>query len=320
MPRQVPFDMLQDMQRGCTTLCVLIRFDPVQPGFDPYFVTTLDQDVRYDDLTGEQDYLAKIGMVPSTQITNADLSVDGGDASGLLPMYDTPISEADIIAGAYDFAQFTAYLVDYLKPEPGRHVVLAHGTTGRNTVTDGGLAFFTELDGLSQKLRQSLTEKFSLGCRATYGSQPGGPDRYPCMKDVSGDWQAAVVATVGVESNRTLTTTGLTPPYGGVPGMLRWTSGANAGRENEVEAFEDVAGVQTIDLTFPTMFPMQAGDTFEFRDDCSKTEAACKERGNYQWYRGEPKIPVADAGQIAVPGASAGVGTGASTSTEYQAE
>ena len=35
-----------------------------------------------------------------------------------------------------------------------------------------------------------------------------------------------------------------------------------------------------------------------------------KARGNWANFRGEPNIPVGDAGQIAVPGASAGIGTG----------
>lgn len=318
MPRTIPLDMLLDLQRGGTTLCMLLRVDPVQPGFEPYFVTSLDQDVVYDDGDGEQTYLAKIALVPSTQISESNLSVDGGDVSSLLPLYDTPISEADIVAGAYDFASFTAYLVDYTQLTPGRHIILSHGTTGRNTITDGGLAFLEELRGLSQTLLQSLTEKWSLGCRATFGSQPGGPDRFPCNFDAEALWEPGTVEGVGLETNREFTTSGLTPEFGGKPGMVRWITGANAGREYEVEDYENDSGGITIGLTFPTMFPMQVGDTFEFRDDCEKTKAACLERDNYPNYRGEPDIPVADAGQIAAPGASAGIGTGATVTTEYQ--
>lgn len=318
--RNVPFDMLQDMRRGCTTLCDLVRFDPADPAYPSYFVTSLDQDVPYDDGTGEQRYLARIGFERSTLIANADLSVDGGDASSLMPVYDTPISEADIIAGAYDFGTYTAYLVDYQKLTPGRHVVIGHGPTGRYTVTDGGLSVLTEMRGLSQALRQSLTEKWSLGCRATFGSQPGGVDRYPCNFDADALWEPGAVDTVGLETNRTFTTSGLAPAFGGVPGMLRWLTGANAGRTYEVEEFADVSGVQTIGLAFPSMFPIAGGDTFEFRDDCPKTWEACGARSNRANYRAEPHIPVSDAGQIAVPGASAGIGTGATVTTEYQAE
>jgi uncharacterized phage protein (TIGR02218 family) len=316
MPRFIPYPLLQDIQRECTTLCVLIRFDPVQPGFSPYGVTGLDQDVTYDDGTGPLEYSAPVGAELSTIIATADLSVDGGNNSSLLPVFDTPISEADIVAGAYDFATFTCYLVNYKALDKG-HVVIGYGTTGRNTITDGGLSVLQEMRGLAQALKQSLTEKWSLGCRATFGSQPGGVDRYPCNFDADALWEAGVVDSVGLETNRTFVTSGLNPPYGGEPGMVRWTSGANTGRQYEVESFEDVAGVITIDLTFPTMFPITAADTFDFRDDCPKTEQACKDRDNYENYRGEPKIPVSDAGQIAAPGASAGVGTGATVTTDY---
>lgn len=319
MPKYIPAQLLSDIRRDTTTLCGLIRIDPVQPGYDSYGAALLDIPVTYDDGISELVYQAIIGAQPSTLVFGSDLSIDGGDATSLLPEYDFPISEADIVAGAYDFARFTLYKVNYRNLAAG-HEVVAHGTLGRFTVNDDGLSFTKELRGLTQQLKQSLTEKWSLGCRATFGSQPGGPDRYPCMFDADTLWEEGEVESVGLENTRTLVTSGLDPAYGGAPGMLRWLTGRNAGRTYEVEEFEDDEGEQTIGLAFPTMFPIEAGDTFEFRDDCPKTPDACKARSNYQWYRGESKIPVSDAGQIAVPGASAGIGTGATVTTEYQAE
>jgi len=319
MPKNIPAQLLSDMRQGETTLCGLIRIDPVQPGVPSYGAALLDVPVAYDDGISELVYQAMIGGQPSTLVFGSDLAVDGGEATSLLPEFDVPVSEADIVAGAYDFARFTLYKVNYRNLAAG-HEVVAHGTLGRFTVNDDGLSFTKELRGLTQKLKQSLTEKWSLGCRATFGSQPGGPDRFPCMYDTDPLWQEAVVESVGLENTRTLITSGLTPPFGGAPGMLRWLTGRNAGRTYEVEDFTDAAGVQTIGLAFNTMFPIQVGDEFEHRDDCPKTPEACKARNNWQWYRGESKIPVSDAGQIAVPGASAGIGTGAAVTTEYQPE
>lgn len=316
MPRHVPYDMLQDLQRGLTTLCLLIRFTPVQPGFATYGVALHDQPLTYDNGDGALPYSPVVAMEPSTLVTSADLSVDGGQGAGLVPAFDTPISEADLISGAYDGCRFEAYIVDYRNLTPGRHILLESGTTGQVTLTDGGLAFTQELRGKAQALLQSITEKWSLGCRAIFGSQPIGTpgaavtERFPCMFDVDTLWEEGEVDTVGLETTQTFTTSGLAPAYGGNPGLVRWLTGANAGRENEVDEFDDVAGVITIGLTHPAMFPIQAGDTFEFRDDCPKTKAACKARGNWPYFRGEPNIPVGDAGQAAVPGASAGIGTG----------
>lgn len=316
MPRQIPYDMLQDLQRGVTTHCLLIRFMPVQPGYAEYGMALLDEAVTYDDGDGELDYSPVIAMQPSTLVFGADLSVDGGEGAGLVPEFDTPISDEDLIAGAYDFCRFRAYIVDYRKLTPGRHILLSEGTTGQVRLTEGGLAFVQELRGKAQNLLQSITEKWSLSCRATFGSHPIGTgggvieERYPCNYDAESLWEPGAVESVGIENTQTFTTSGLSPQFGGNPGKVRWLTGRNAGRENEVDQFDEAGGVQTIGLTFPTMFPIQTGDTFDFRDDCPKTKAACKARENWPNFRGEPNIPVGDAGQISTPGASAGLGTG----------
>ena len=325
MPRNIPIQLKGALQQDATTTCTLIRVDPVRVEFPSYGAALLDVSVIYDDGIGELVYQPIIGAQPSTLVTGADLSVDGGTAANLMPEFDFPISEADIVAGAYDFARFTAYLVDYENLAAG-HVILAKGTLGQFTVTDQGLSFTHEMRGLSQSLKQSITEKWSIGCRATFGSKPIGTgggaieERFPCNFDAEALWEEGAVATVGIESNQSFTTSGLSPVYGGNPGKVRWLTGRNAGRENEVDEFEDDAGVITIGLTFPTMFPVEVDDTFEFRDDCPHTPDACKARGNWANYRGEPNIPVGDAGQASVPGASAGIGTGGRLSVTTDAE
>ena len=497
MPRHIPYDMLQDLQLGITTHCLLIRFIPAQPGYAEYGMALHDQPIKYDDGDGLLDYSPVVAMQPSTMLASADLSVDGGEGAGLVPEFDTPISENDVVAGGYDFCRFRAYLVDYRKLSPGRHVLLQEGTTGQMRLTDVGLAFTQELRGKAQALLQSITEKWSLMCRATFGSQSTGEyfretevtngeftanasgwtladagnasvswsssegfttpgcirvqgsnplkghgtvtsgiypttpgitissravaraipvplagargkswlsiiwvdgggspvgspadgavlnhegnegwmmpsvravapsgaagfriqvhgetgvgflggasmyldnvrcsysdpsiappagarmERFPCSYDDTLLWQPGEVETVGLESSIAFTTSGLAPAYGGNPGKVRWLTGRNAGREYEVDTFEDDSGDQTIGLTFPTMFPIEVGDTFEFRDDCPKTKAACKARGNWANFRGEPNIPVGDAGQASVPGASAGIGTGGRLTGESREE
>lgn len=479
MPRQIPIELQQHLAGSHTTYCILVKITPVQPGYPAYGVTTLDADITYDDGSGPLLYSAAVGTELTTIASSSDLSVDVGESRSLMPVYDIPVSEADLIRGAYDFAKFAAYLVNYEDLTAGRHTLLQTGTLGRNTVTDSGLSFTAELRGLAQGLRQTITEKWSLSCRATFGSKPKGvysmpvsisnagfelgnasgwtlgdgmavttsakksgayglecsggtgeifavhesvpvaqgrsitascmyhqgaassgknpgqvallwyddamvqigapslgniidsssggfqrssvtatvpagasrvsiagrvfrnqsnscyfddfswdlsidnlvappgavTERYPCMYDSDSLWQPGQVTGVGLETTRTFTTSGLTPPFGGVPGMVRWLTGRNTGREDEVEGFAQNDGPQTIDLTFTTMFPIQVGDTFEFRDDCPKTPTACKARSNWQWYRAEPTIPVADNGAIAA-GSIAGSAGNVTTTTE----
>ena len=312
MPRTIPVALQEHLDGDATTTCTLLRVDPVMPGIPSYGAALLDQPVTYDDGNGELVYQAIIGAQPSAIIYSSDLSIDGGNATNLLPEFDFPISEADIMAGAYDFAEYTLYLVNYADLSQG-HVLLSRGTLGRFYVNNDGLSFTHEMRSLAQALKQSITEKWSIGCRATFGSQAAADsntgrivERFPCNYPADDLWEPGTVVAVGLENNQSFTPTALSPPFGGNPGKVRWLTGANAGRENEVDQF-DSGG---IGLTFPTAYPIQVGDTFLFRDDCPKTPEACKVRDNWENYRGEPNIPVGDAGQIAVPGASAGIGTG----------
>lgn len=296
MPREIPIALQQDLASGATTMCVLLKIVPVQPGFDPFGVTTLDTDITFDDGNGPLLYSAAIGTEVSTLRNQADLSVGGGEAKQLMPLFDTPADEADIAAGAYDYAKFFAYMVNYEDLSKG-FIKLQKGTTGRNTVTESGLSWTTELRGLTQNLKQTITEKWSISCRAVFGSQESSAQsRYPCLFDAEALWQSSVVTDVGLDTTQQFTATGLTPTYGGVPGLVRWTSGANAGRTDEAESFN--AGV--IGLTFGSSYPIAIGDEFDFRDDCPKTPEACKARNNWQNYRGEPTIPVADNGSITI--------------------
>ena len=305
MARNIPIQLLQHLGGGATTMCAVVKITPVQPGYAEYGVTSHDLDVLYDDLvSGPLNYSAAIGTEPSSLVASSDMSVAGGESRQLMPVFDTPASEEDMVAGAYDFAKFVIYLVNYKDLTPGRHILLQTGTLGRNTITDNGLSWTTELRGLTQALKQSITEKWSLSCRATFGSMPVGTgggvkeERSPCKFDASVLWEPGTVTGQGLDVSQSFTTTGLDPAYGGAPGTVRWLTGRNAGRTDEVESFDEDGAVQTIGLTFGSMFPVEVGDTFEFRDDCPKTIVACKARDNFPNYRGEPSIPVSDNGAL----------------------
>ena len=101
------------LQGDATTTTILIRFDPATPGFSSYGATLLDRNVVYDDGVSEVEYLAPIGMQPPSLMGDAALDAGLDTTEHLLPEFDFPISEEDIRAGAYDFAKYTAYLVNY---------------------------------------------------------------------------------------------------------------------------------------------------------------------------------------------------------------
>lgn len=312
--RTISVELQAHLDSGATTTTLLLRIDPVTPGYPSIGATLLDRDVVYDDGDGEVTYKATIGMVPANIVSSASMEVGNTEIQHLLPETDLPISEADISAGVYDFASYTLMLVNYEDLSMG-HVIMpsGHGQLGQMR-QENGLSFWTELTALLKLLKQSIVEKDSLTCRAIFGSQPIGTvgaeqtQRFPCGKDTTGMWVAGTVSAVGLETNRAFTAGALgaaADVY--VPGMLKWLTGANAGRSYEVES-QTSGGL--IGLTFETMFPIEIGDTFEIRPDCTKWKDGnngCKFHFGTEWvlhYRGEPLIPVADADQINAPGAS----------------
>jgi len=311
--RAVSSALQAHLDSGSTTVTLLLRIDPVTEGYAPFGAALLDREVVYDDGDGPIAYSPLIGMVPANIVSSASMEVGNTELQHLLPEADLPISEADIAAGVYDFAWYSLYLVNYEDLSMG-HIVMpaGHGQLGQMRM-ESGLSFWSELTELTKLLKQSIVEKDSLTCRAIFGSQPKGSgapveQRFPCGKDTTGMWVEKTVTAVGAESNRTFTASALGAAAGTyVPGMVRWLTGANTGRSIEVEE-QEADG--TIDLTFETMFPIEVGDTFEIRPDCTKQvngPNGCKFHFATEWvlhFRGEPLIPVADADQINAPGAS----------------
>lgn len=306
--RIIPIALQEHLDGDATTVCLLVRIEPVAPGFDPVGVTTLDRDVTFDAGSGALLYRAAVGMDSSARTAATDMSVDNSEGTSLVPEFDVPVSERDLIAGAYDYARWVSYLVNY--EDTTQFVELARGELGQVRVLNG-LSFTFELLGMTKRLKQSIVEKDSLRCRAIFGSQAQGSgapvtQRFPCGFDTVGLWSPGEVITVGEENTISFETDLAQADGFFKPGMLKWLTGPNAGRTYEVEDF----AVAVVWLTFPTMFPVEPGDAFEIRPDCTKWKDdanGCKAWWGGDWvlhYRGEPYIPVGDTGQVNAPGAS----------------
>lgn len=315
MGRSIPIQMQSALESGATTMCLLMRIDPI--GADSFGASMTNKTLVYDDGAGELTYSAYVGMQPASLLFTNDLSVDNSDFQGLLPEFDFPINEADIQAGVYDDARFTLYLVNYTDLSTASHIVIDYGTLGKMRTKDG-LSFWEELRGLSQKLKQTICARDSLTCRARLGSQPIGTgggvyeEREYCGIDLSGYWESGTVLAPGAEPHYSFTTTmplveesgaSITDYY--APGMVRWLTGRNTGKEQEIEANTSTS----ISLAFRTPFPVEAGDTFEYRRDCNKfardASKGCPSHWGAEWvshFRGEPDIPIGDAIANTVPG------------------
>jgi len=84
-----------------------------------------------------------------------------------------------------------------------------------------------------------------------------------------------------------------------VPGVVEWLTGANTGRQNEIEEY--VAATRQITLVIPTYQTIAPGDTFRIRRDCDKSKAMCISYLNLLNMRAEPELPRADGSDIQSP-------------------
>lgn len=317
MSRTIPIALQSHLDTGTTTICGILRIEPVRPGYGVIGLTDLDRDVVYDDGDGEVTYLAPVGFTASAYVATADFAVDNAETKSLFPEFDIPqLTEADINAGAYDYARYKLMLVNYDDLTQG-HTTLSTGTLGEMRTVDG-LAFMGELRSLFQQFRQSIVERDSLTCRATFGSQAADSpnaatapkiERFPCGVVVDGLWQEGAVTQLGVEGTRVFRDANLISGVNAfAPGIVEWLTGANAGRQQEVEGNTE-GGLIT--LAFPTAFDIAEGDTFRIRPDCTKAwggDRSCYSYNNRLNFRGEPFIPVGDAGATSIPGAASGSG------------
>lgn len=312
MPKTIPAQLVAHKALPATTLTSCIRMGPLPDG-SYVALTMLDRAIDYDlnDGVGVLTYHARTGIDLSQFVASADLSVDNAEASTLQeqPTWpNTGITEAMIDRGDLRGVEFIVFEVNYNDLTPGRHEEFSSGLIGEVRLLPGGL-IVPELRDWSNVLTQaSVNQLYLKTCRATFGSQPIGTgggvveERYPCMYDLTPEWVNGTVTAIGAEVTRDFTASGLAQAADYfAPGLVEWLTGDNAGMSREIEAF-GLGGVVT--LRNLSRQPIQVGDTFRIRRQCSKKwtgHNSCKDTfANQQWFRGEPNIPDASANTLSV--------------------
>lgn len=295
--RTIPSALLDKKKSDSSTLCYIIKISPINGG-NIVGLTTLNKDVIYNDGSGLLTYSAPVGFQPANIMETADVSVDNTEFKSLFPEYDVGISEEDMIAGVYDYADFIFYEVDYQDLSAGHWVVMS-GKLGQMKSSDG-ITSFGELRSLMSGLRKSIVEKDSRTCRAKFGSQSGdlGVVSY-CGYNADALWINGTVSSLSLEITRVFSCNTLTQEDGFFkPGLIQFLTGNNAGRYYEIEEFS----ATVLTLAFESFKPIQIGDTFRIRQDCSKQardeKHGCKYFHGSNWplsFRGEPDIPIGEA-------------------------
>ena len=257
---------------GLTTLATcwkITREDSTELGFTDHDELLTIDSVDYDSIAG---------FTPTTVENKSNMSVDNLDVEG--QVFPSKITEEDLLAGLYDYAEIEIFIVNYEDLAQGK-LVVKRGRLGE--VTLNSQMFQAEVRGLTQHLSQTIGDVFSPSCRAILGDSK-------CKVALAGFTVSATVSEV--VNNQTFKATALTEVAGWYTGgEVEWTSGNNDGRKMEVKEF---ASTQVV-LALPMGKSIQVGDTFDIIAGCDKTRETCQSKfSNIINFRGEPDVPGTD--------------------------
>jgi uncharacterized phage protein (TIGR02218 family) len=228
-----------------------------------------------DIVVSEVLYKAASGWTPSAIKSTSTLSVDKLEIEGLLSA--TSITEGDLMAGKYDFAEIEIFMVNYNDISIGK-LKLRRGWLGEVSIERG--QFIAEVRGLTHLLSQTIGELYSPSCRASFGDNQCKIDA--AVYTVSG-------AITSVSSNYIFADFTRAEAGGTYNcGKITFTSGANNGISMEIKEFM-AGGKFTLMLAMP--YNLAIGDNYSLTQGCDKTLAICANLyNNVINFRGEPHI------------------------------
>jgi uncharacterized phage protein (TIGR02218 family) len=282
-------ELEEHIQSGVTTLCWcwrLRRNDGVALGF-----TDHDRDLVFDGTKFE----AAAGFTASEIRDGVGLAVDNLEVESALS--SERLREADILAGYYDDARVEIWRVNWQAPE--QRVVVRVGSLGE--VRRNGQAFTGEIRGLAHYLQQPGGPLYQYSCDADLGDGR-------CKIALTAPPLRAAASVVSAINARTFTASGIETysPDWFTRGLLRFTSGANAGRSFEIKRHMTANGAPAIELWQEPMYAPLAADTFTATAGCDKQIETCAAKfANTVNFRGFPHMPgndfvsaVASSGRI----------------------
>ena len=256
-----------------TTLAMLWRVTRLDGAV--YGFTDHDSDITYQGVT----YSAMTGVSSGAIRGSADLAVDNLDVDGILD--SAAITDADLLAGLWDYASCIVMRVNYADLSMG-HEVLKSGTFGN--VKTGRVHFSTELRGLSQPLQQTIGRFYKPGCDANLGDAR-------CGVSLPSYTVSGAVTTVTTQSAFSDSSRAEAAGHFSL-GLLTFTSGFNAGRKMEVKSFS-AGGAFVLQQAMPNAITV--GDTYSVHAGCDKRLETCRDKfSNVANFRGFPHFPGMD--------------------------
>ena len=264
---------------GSTTVArcfSLKRKDGLTLGF-----TDHDRDLSFGGVT----YRADTGLTARALQMGTGLSVDNSEAFGALR--SDAITEEDILAGRYDGAEVTAWIVNWADVTVRAREFC--GTIGE--VSRSGGSFTAELRGLSERLNQPQGRIYHGQCSAILGdahckfnlNQPGYSDERP-VEVVTGARMFKFSTFAGYEDRFF------------EKGRFLVLSGQAAGLIGVVKNDRlAVDGSRVVELWQALGLSPAIGDQVRIEAGCDKREDTCRLKfANFLNFRGFPDIPGED--------------------------
>ncbi len=274
----IPADLAAHLATGVTTVCrcwSVVRTDGVVFGF-----TDHDRGLVFDNIAFRPDS----GMSAAAIQAGTGLSVDNSEAVGVLS--DATLTEADILAGRFDGAAVTAWLVNWA--EVAQRVVLFRGELGE--LRRGSGAFQAELRGLSEALNRPMGRVYQSACSAVLGDAACGFDL-----DASGyATERAVEVVEDRKRFRFAALDGFADRWF-EKGRLEVLSGAAKGLAAVVKNDRLSSEGRMIECWEAIPAEVLPGDMVRIEAGCDKRAGTCRAKfDNFLNFRGFPHIPGED--------------------------
>ncbi len=265
-------DMLTHISGEVTTLATcwkITRRDSEVMAF-----TSHSEDIYFEST----NYLAASGFNPTAILSSNSLAVDNMDVEGILS--SESITEEDILAGKYDYAEVNIFMVNYSNIAHGA-IKLKTGWIGEVKIENG--SYTAEIRGLTQALSNKIGELYAPTCRAKLGDTR-------CKVNMASYTLSGSVTSATGNSEFTDNSRSEASGYFNA-GVVTFTSGANSGLSGEVKEFSG----KKIKLALPMPYAIVAGNTFTIKAGCDKTFSTCINKfNNAVNFRGEPHVPGMD--------------------------
>lgn len=131
-------------------------------------VTDHDADITF----GGNTYLASIGVTRSAVQDRSDMSVDNMELAGIID--SSVITDEDIRAGRYDYAEVECFLVNHEDPDTFGDIKLRKGTIGEVQANPIIGTYSAEFRGLLDRFAQNTMNVYQNECRVDLGSTKCG--------------------------------------------------------------------------------------------------------------------------------------------------